>query len=141
MNQIKQRIKNWSDDLGLLDGHSRLEYLVDLAKQSTTMSPEKRIDERLVSGCISKIWVDVQVNDNQVTVEYDSDAMITKGITRIVCECVNGSTVEDCKEIVPDDFMDLGFQQLLSAQRRNGLGNLISTILTRFNTLASNQNS
>jgi len=141
MNQIKQKIKNWSEDLSLLDSTSRLEYLVDLAKQGTTMNPEKRIDERLVPGCISKIWVDVQINNNQVMVEYDSDAMITKGITRIVCDCISNSTVDDCKEISPDDFTELGFQQLLSAQRRNGLGNLINIILTRFNTLVSNQNS
>ena len=82
-----------------------------------------------------------QINNNQVMVEYDSDAMITKGITRIVCDCISNSTVDDCKEITPDDFMELGFQQLLSAQRRNGLGNLINIILTRFNTLVSNQNS
>ena len=68
MNQIKQKIKNWSEDLSLLDGTSRLEYLVDLAKEATTMDPEKRIDERLVPGCISKIWVDVQINNNQVIV-------------------------------------------------------------------------
>ena len=108
MNRIKKRIKEWSENLSLLEGQDRLVYLIDLAKNKTTMDFEKRIKERLVTGCISQIWVDVMVEDNKVNVEYDSDAMITKGITSIVCDCFNDSTIEECKEISGDDFLELG---------------------------------
>ena len=103
------------------------------------MDFEKRIKERLVTGCISQIWVDVMVEDNKVNVEYDSDAMITKGITSIVCDCFNDSTIDECKEISGDDFLELGIVELLSQQRRNGLGNLIATIISRFDQLVKNQ--
>jgi cysteine desulfuration protein SufE len=99
------------------------------------MDQSKRIEERLVTGCISKIWVDVIIESDTVKVEYDSDAMITKGITRIVCDCFNDSTVNECKGINPEDFLKLGIVELLTAQRRNGLGNLIATIISRFNQL------
>lgn len=139
MNRIKKRIKEWSENLSLLEGQDRLVYLIDLAKNKTTMDFEKRIKERLVTGCISQIWVDVMVEDNKVNVEYDSDAMITKGITSIVCDCFNDSTIEECKEISGDDFLELGIVELLSQQRRNGLGNLIATIISRFDQLVKNQ--
>ena len=139
MNRIKKRIKEWSENLSLLEGQDRLVYLIDLAKNKTTMDFEKRIKERLVTGCISQIWVDVMVEDNKVNVEYDSDAMITKGITSIVCDCFNDSTIEECKEIKGDDFLELGIVELLSQQRRNGLGNLIATIISRFDQLVKNQ--
>ncbi len=139
MNKIKARITEWSENLSLLEGQDRLIYLIDLAKNKTTMDKDKRIKERLVTGCISQIWVDVMVADNKVKVEYDSDAMITKGITSIVCDCFNDSTVEECKEIDGDDFLKLGIVELLSQQRRNGLGNLIATIISRFNQLVKNQ--
>lgn len=139
MNRIKKRIKEWSENLSLLEGQDRLVYLIDLAKNKTTMDFEKRIKERLVTGCISQIWVDVMVEDNKVNVEYDSDAMITKGITSIVCDCFNDSTIEECKEISGDDFLALGIVELLSQQRRNGLGNLIATIISRFDQLVKNQ--
>jgi cysteine desulfuration protein SufE len=139
MNRIKKRIKEWSENLSLLEGQDRLVYLIDLAKNKTTMDFEKRIKERLVTGCISQIWVDVMVEDNKVNVEYDSDAMITKGITSIVCDCFNDSTIEECKEINGDDFLELGIVELLSQQRRNGLGNLIATIISRFDQLVKNQ--
>jgi len=79
------------------------------------------------------------VEDNKVNVEYDSDAMITKGITSIVCDCFNDSTIDECKEISGDDFLELGIVELLSQQRRNGLGNLIATIISRFDQLVKNQ--
>ena len=139
MNRIKKRIQEWSENLSLLEGQDRLVYLIDLAKNKTTMDFEKRIKERLVTGCISQIWVDVMVEDNKVNVEYDSDSMITKGITSIVCDRFNDSTIEECKEISGDDFLELGIVELLSQQRRNGLGNLIATIISRFDQLVKNQ--
>ena len=139
MNRIKKRIQEWSENLSVLEGQDRLVYLIDLAKNKTTMDFEKRIKERLVTGCISQIWVDVMVEDNKVNVEYDSDAMITKGITSIVCDCFNDSTIDECKEISGDDFLELGIVELLSQQRRNGLGNLIATIISRFDQLVKNQ--
>ena len=127
---IKEKISEWAETTTLLEGHDRLEYLMDLAKKPTTLTSE-RADEKLIPGCISKIWVDVDVVDNTVFVKYDSDAMITKGITSIVCECFSDRTVEDAKKIKPEDFEKLNIQQLLTPQRRNGLGSLIGTIIKR----------
>ena len=88
------------------------------------MIKELRTDDRLIGGCISKIWVDVGVvEDNVHTAYYDSDAMITKGITSIVCDCFSDKTVADAKKIKREDFEKLNIQQLLTPQRRNGLGN------------------
>ena len=137
---IKEKIKQWSENLSLLQGTERLEYLLDLAKESTTMDPDKRIDERLIAGCISQIWVDVIVKEGKVKVEYDSDALITKGITNVICDCFNDSSATECTNTTVDDFKKLGIAELLTAQRQNGLGNLISTILTRSKQLTNTQN-
>ena len=101
---VKEKIKQWSENLSLLQGTERLEYLLDLAKQSTTMDSAKRIDERLIAGCISQIWVDVMVENDTIKVEYDSDALITKGITNVICDCFNNSSVKDCNTVMVDDL-------------------------------------
>jgi len=129
------KINKWADDLGLLEGQERLMYLVDLARNATTLPKELRTDDRLIGGCMSKIWVDVGVKENTVHVYYDSDAMITKGITSIVCDCFSDMPVEDAKKIKSEDFEGLGIQQLLTSQRRNGLGSLIDTIVNKVNKL------
>ena len=130
------RIQEWADNLNLFDnGTDRLTYLVELAKKSTTLPRELRTDDRLIGGCISKIWVDVGLVEGNVKVYYDSDAMITKGITSIVADCFTDIPLAEAKQITFDDFEKLGIQQLLTPQRRTGLGNLIETIRQKVHRL------
>ena len=83
------KLSEWAENLNLFDDSTeRLSYLVDLAKKSTTLPTELRTDDRLIGGCISKIWVDVGVVEDNVKVYYDSDAMITKGITSVLLQIV-----------------------------------------------------
>lgn len=123
------KINEWADNLNMFDdGTERLAYLIELARKSTTLPKELRTDDRLVDGCMSKIWIDVGVVEDKVKVYYDSDAMITKGITSIVADCFTDIPVVEAKKITHDDFQSLNIAQLLTQQRRNGLGNLIETI-------------
>ena len=92
---IQSKIKTWADDLSMLEGHERLSYLVDLARRATTLPSELRTDERLVPGCISKIWVEVGLKEDGINIYYDSDALIPKGITTIVCDIFTGSNKEE----------------------------------------------
>lgn len=129
---MAKSVSEWAEELDLFDdGVEKLTYLVDLARKETNLPKELRTEDRLIGGCMSKIWVDVGVVENKVKVYYDSDAMITKGITSIVCECFSDRTVEDAKKIRLEDFEKLNIQQLLTPQRRNGLGSLIGTIIER----------
>ena len=66
--------------------------------------------------------IDVGLQNELVNVYYDSDAMITKGITSVVADCFLGIPVEQAKALTKEDFEELGIKELLSAQRRNGLG-------------------
>ena len=84
---------------------------------------------------MSQIWVDVGLVDEKVQVYYDSDAMITKGITSIVCDCFSDISLQQAKTLTPESFEALGIKQLLSAQRRNGLGSLIGTIIKRISII------
>ena len=129
------KIQQWADDLSMLDENDRLMYIIDLAKNITSLPKELRTESRLVRGCMSQIWVDVGVVEEKVKVYYDSDAMITKGITSVVADCFTGLSLEDAKLLTKSDFEQLGIKELLSAQRRNGLGSLIDTISRRIHNL------
>ena len=130
------KIEEWAENLSMMgDGTERLTYLVELARNKTTLPYELRSDDRLIGGCLSKIWVEVGVVDEQVQVYYDSDAMITKGITSIVCDCFSNQSIADAKKITEEDFQNLGIQQLITPQRRNGLSSLIGTIISKIERL------
>ena len=61
--------------------------------------------------------------------------MITKGITSVVADCFSDIPLDEAKQLTKQDFEKLGIKELLSVQRRNGLGSLIQTISTKIKTL------
>ena len=125
------KIEKWKEQLDYLDENDRLIYIIDLAKYVSSLPKKLRTEDRLVKGCISKIWIDVGVVDNLVKVYYDSDAMITKGITSIICDCFTDISLEEAKTITKQDIEKLGIRQLLTAQRRHGLSSLVDNIQKR----------
>ena len=129
------KIKKWQEEFDFLDENDRLMYIIDLAKNTTSLPKHLRTDDRLVRGCMSQIWIDVGVVDDLVQVYYDSDAMITKGITSVICDCFSDITVYEAKSITRDHLESLGIRQILTTQRRNGLSSLIENIQKRINLL------
>jgi len=130
------KIQDWVEEFDIFDDvMDQYSYLIDLAKEPTTLPPELRSDERLVSGCISSIWIDVGKVDNKTKIYYDSDAMITKGVTHVICNCFDDLPIDDAKQIKKTDFETLNLEGILSANRRNGLASLIDTLQTKIATL------
>ena len=125
------KIQKWRDEFDFLDENDRLLYIIDLAKNTTSLPKNLRTEDRLVRGCMSQIWIDVGVVENRTKVYYDSDAMITKGITSIICDCFSDIRLEQAKKISREQIESLGIRQLLTAQRRNGLSSLIKNIQKR----------
>lgn len=132
---MTSKINNWTEELEFLDSDDRLVHLIDLAKLPTTLPEVLKTDYNKINGCMSQIWVSAKCDDGQVKVEYDSDAMITKGITHIICDCFSDIPLQEAKEIQKQDLEALGIEQLLTAQRRNGLGSLVQTIIDKVNKL------
>lgn len=130
------KIQDWVEEFEIFDDvMDQYSYLIDLAKEPTTLPPELRSDERLVSGCISSIWIDVGKVDNKTKIYYDSDAMITKGVTHVICNCFDDLPIDDAKQIKKTDFATLNLEGILSANRRSGLASLIDTLRTKVSVL------
>jgi cysteine desulfuration protein SufE len=130
--RIMSKIQIWAEELELFDDvMDQYQMLIDMAKKPTTLPEELRSDDKLVSGCISSIWVDVGAVDNKTRIYYDSDAMITKGVTHVICDCFDDLPLDEAKQIERDDFEALALEGILSSNRRNGLSSLISTLQTK----------
>ena len=130
------KIQHWVEEFDIFDDvMDQYALLIDLAKEPTSLPPELRSDERLVSGCISSIWIDVGKVDNKTKIYYDSDAMITKGVTHVICNCFDDLPIDDAKQITKTDFATLNLEGILSANRRNGLASLIDTLQLKVSNL------
>ena len=118
------------EDLAMLQGHDRLQYLVDKAKEVAPLPDEVKTEENRIHGCASKLWI-IGGSDNEDRMRYkvDGDAFITKGTAKVVTDLVNGEMRREGANLTVDNFADLGIKELLTAQRQNGLGQLIDRII------------
>ena len=126
--RIKDKIEHWADNLKLLSGTDRLEYLIELGRKLTPLDDKLKIDSFKIHGCASNLWLVPRFEKDTLLLSADADAFITKGTAYMVLDILNGQSYGSIKKIKREDFAPMGMVELLSVQRQNGLGLLITTI-------------
>lgn len=125
-----EKIKEMGDNLKLLEGTDRLQYLVDKAKEVDPLPDSLKTEENRIHGCASKLWIIGGAdNNNKMQYQVDGDAFITKGTAKVVTDIVNGSDKQEVASLTVENFSSLGIKELLTMQRQNGLGQLITRII------------
>ena len=131
MNTIQDTLALIKDEFSLFnDPQEKYVLLVDLAKKSPGLPPEKQTDNNKVNGCISQAWIiaDKQ-SDDTYNFQTDSDAMIVKGLLFILQRIFNGQQKEDIISIDGQKIIDhIGLEGTISNQRTNGFGAAINKI-------------
>jgi cysteine desulfuration protein SufE len=125
-----EKIKEMGDNLKLLEGTDRFQYLVDKAKEVDPLPDSLKTEENRIHGCASKLWIIGGAdNNNKMQYQVDGDAFITKGTAKVVTDIVNGSDKQEVANLTVENFSSLGIKELLTMQRQNGLGQLITRII------------
>lgn len=127
INEIKEEI---IDEFSMFtDWEERYQYIVDLGKDLPLIDDQYKVDENLIKGCQSRVWVHAELNDqNKVVFTADSDAIITKGIIAILIRVLSD---QEPKAIIDAnlDFIDtIGLKEHLSPTRANGLVSMIKQL-------------
>ena len=114
------------------DWQDRYEHLIELGKDLPLIAPEHKVEDNLVRGCQSRVWLAAEQHASTplnagpiVHFTADSDAMITKGIVALLVRVYNDRTP---KEILgaSTDFIDrIGLHEHLSPNRANGLSAML----------------
>lgn len=127
---LLDKIKEMGDNLKMLEGADRLQYLVDKAKEVEPLPDAAKIEQNRIHGCASKLWIIGGADtENKMRYQVDGDAFITKGTAKVVTDIVNGESQKEVANLTVQDFTELGIKELLTVQRQNGLGQLISRII------------
>ena len=127
---LLDKIKEMGDNLKMLEGTDRLQYLVDKAKEVEPVPEATKIEQNRIHGCASKLWIIGGADtENKMRYQVDGDAFITKGTAKVVTDIVNGESQKEVANLKVEDFTELGIKELLTMQRQNGLGQLISRII------------
>ena len=101
------------------------EYLIDLGKELVPIEEKYKIEDNLIRGCQSRVWLHTEKQDEKIIYTADSDAIMTKGIIAILIRVLSNQTAA---EIISADlhFIDaIGLKEQLSATRANGLVSMI----------------
>ena len=127
---IIDKIQEMGDNLKLLEGHDRIHYLVDKAKDIDPLPESVKTDENRIRGCASKLWViGGSKEDGTMMYQVDGEAHISKGTAKVVTDIVNGEQKSEVAKLTVESFTPLGIKELLTMQRQNGLGELINRII------------
>lgn len=116
----------------------KYEYLIELGKNLSGFEEGSKVDDNLIKGCQSRVWLDYSVSDGKIFFTADSDAIITKGIISLLVSVYSGRSAG---EIASDDFewvAEIGLKENLSPTRANGLVSMIARIKQIANTVMSN---
>lgn len=106
----------------------KYEYLIELGKSLKDYPESDKIDEKLIKGCQSRVWLDYKVAGGKIFFNADSDAIITKGIISLLIRIYSGRTPQ---EILSSDFSvvdRIGLKENLSPTRAGGLASMIEKI-------------
>jgi cysteine desulfuration protein SufE len=101
-----------------------------LGKSLPEMPELLKTDDVLIKGCESKVWLRVELSDDQILVLIgDSDTRIVKGLMGIIMLMHQGTTPEQSLSInTYDEFEQLGLIKHLSPSRGNGIKAIADTI-------------
>jgi len=103
----------------------KYEYIIELGKTLPMIDEKYKIDENLIKGCQSRVWLHTQHNNGIITYTADSDAIITKGIVAILIRVLSNQKAGEIA-IANLAFIDeIGLKEQLSQTRANGLVSMI----------------
>lgn len=117
-DQQDEIIEEFSDFTDWMD---KYQLLIDLGNEEQPLDPKYKIDNNLIDGCQSRVWLQADYVDGKIHFTAESDALIVKGIIALLIRVLSDHTPD---EILSSDlyFIEkIGLKEHLSPTRSNGL--------------------
>ncbi len=96
-------------------------YLIELGNDLEPFDDQYRLDQNLLDGCQSKVWLHAWEEDGKIYYMGDSDAIIVKGIVALMIRALSGQKPEDILNNELSFVDQIGLKEHLSPTRSNGL--------------------
>ena len=106
----------------------RFEYIISKTKNSEGLNAKFKTDEYLVRGCVSNLWLVPEMRGGKCRFKTDADSIITKGVASLVGGMYSGLEPREILDFDCAFLSEIGIEQYLSPNRRNGLSKLCEKI-------------
>jgi cysteine desulfuration protein SufE len=110
------------------DWMDKYEYIIELGKDLSLIKEENKLDDKLIKGCQSRVWLDSEKDGELLNFYADSDAIITKGIISLLLRVYSGQKPEEIAKSDVRFIKEIGLQEHLSPTRANGLLSMVQQI-------------
>lgn len=126
IREIQQEI---IDEFSMFDDWmERYEYIIELGKSLPIIDEKYKVEENLIKGCQSKVWLHSDLNESKVIFSADSDAILTKGIVALLLRVYSGQKPADILTAETEFIDKIGLKEHLSPTRANGLISMLKQI-------------
>ncbi|MEE9406847.1 MAG: SufE family protein [Polaribacter sp.] len=126
---IKEIQEEIIDEFSMFDDWmERYEYIIDLGKSLPIINEKHKLDENLIKGCQSKVWLYSELDADKLRFTADSDAILTKGIVALLLRVYSGQKPRDILTTETTFIDEIGLKEHLSPTRANGLVSMVKQI-------------
>lgn len=109
----------------LADWTERYKHIIKLGRDLDPLDEQYKIEENLVRGCQSQVWLHTSFKNGKVIFEADSDAAITKGLVALMVRFYSNREPDTIINTEPLFIKKIGMQEHLSPTRSNGLASMV----------------
>jgi cysteine desulfuration protein SufE len=106
---------------GLDDWMDRYQMLIDLGNEQEPLDEQYKVEQNLIDGCQSRVWLQADYNDGVIVFTAESDALIVKGIVALLIRVLSGHTPQEILDAELYFIDRIGLKEHLSPTRSNGL--------------------
>lgn len=114
-NRIKEVFNSCKNE------EERYSKIIELGKNLPPISEKNRIQDNIVKGCQSTVYLYSFLNQGAVYFEIESDALISAGLAALLTLVYAGETPEAILKCPPTYLEELGISASLTPNRANGL--------------------
>lgn len=110
------------DDFSLFDSwEEKYEYLIELGKKLQPLDDQYKLEENIIKGCQSTVWLVAHFEDGKIYFKADSDAVIVKGLVSLLIHVLSGHSPKEILESSLGFLDKIGMMSHLAQTRSNGL--------------------
>ena len=127
-----QALADIRESFGFFDSwEDKYRFLIDLGRQLDHLPAEDRIEQNLVRGCQSQVWLvpTYDAEANRLHLAIDSDAHIVRGLIAVTLACYDGQSPAAIVDFdIEGVFGELDLVAHLSPSRGNGLRAMVAKV-------------
>lgn len=126
------------DNMAWLEWEDRYRYLIELGEALEPIDEFARCDANRVRGCMSQVWLQMEVKEGCLHFRGDSDSAIVKGLVAVLHIAFSGREPQVILDFdLPAAFSRMGLDEHLSPNRRNGFFSMVGLVNAKAQELTS----